>query len=201
MLTYLWNAIYHTLFSNANKIRPGIWLGNCFSAIDKEFVTKNHIDIIVNCTPDQPFLADTCDQDTLLRLHPITSIRIPVYDSLLEKDLILMEQYLKLIVPYLFKQHTQYKKNILVHCHAGKQRSAIVVATLLYLLVTQTEDKFIDINNLNQQQIHDALFDYIIHKRPQAFTYGFRINFLKSFQRFLGSYTKYTNQVITSNNK
>lgn len=187
MFTYLWNSIYHTFFSNANQIRPGIWLGNCYSAIDKDFITKNHIDIIVNCTPNQPFFADICDHDTLVRLHPITSIRIPVYDSLLEKDLILMEQYLKLIVPYLHTQYTQHKKNILVHCHAGKQRSAIVVATLLYFLLTQSNHRFIDTDQSNQKQIHEAIFDYIVHKRPQAFTYGFRINFLKSFQRFLGN--------------
>lgn len=181
MLTYIWNAIYHTLFSNANQIRPGLWLGNCFSAVNKDFLKKNNIDIVVNCTPDQPFLAET------LVLHPITFIRIPVYDSLLEKDLILMEQYLKLIVPYLYNQHTQHHKNILVHCHAGKQRSAIVVATLLYFFLTQRQDTFIDIKHLTQPQIHAALFNYIIKKRPQAFTYGFRINFLKSFQRFLGN--------------
>uniref|UniRef100_A0A6C0H6L0 Tyrosine specific protein phosphatases domain-containing protein n=1 Tax=viral metagenome TaxID=1070528 RepID=A0A6C0H6L0_9ZZZZ len=187
MLTFLWNVIYHTLFSNANQIIPGVWLGNCLSAVDQQFITDNHINIIVNCTPNQPFITDICDHDPLLRLHPITRIRIPVYDSLLEKDLILMEQYLKLIVPYLYKQHTQLNKNILIHCHAGKQRSAIVVATLLYFLLTKGGHNFIDISHLNQQQIYEALFNYIIYKRPQAFTYGFRINFLKSFQRFLGN--------------
>jgi hypothetical protein len=184
MLAYIFNAIYHTFFSPVNEIIPGIWLGNSDAAVDHNFITDNKIDIVVNCTPNIPFIIDTLDQPALMTLHTITPIRIPVYDSLLEKDIILMEQYLKIIIPYLYKQYTTEHKRILIHCYAGKQRSGIVVAALLYMLHRHQQIDCLKVDG--RTDIESALFNYILSKRPQAFTYGFRINFLKSFQRFYG---------------
>ena len=188
-----WNLIklYYSLFSNVDLIIPNLWLGNYHAALDYNFVTSNNIDIIVNCTPDIPFISD----QTNTQINKIQKIRIPVYDSQLEKDLILMEQYLKVIIPIL---HTAYKENkkILVHCYAGKQRSAIVIASLLFFMSTYSSSQHFILPYLstfeqqeqkdiliNKHSLINSIFYFIIDKRPQAFTYGFRINFKSSFDR------------------
>jgi len=181
-------GVYNTLFVNANAILPNLWLGNLKSAHDSRFLEENEIDIVINCTAEYPFVeagnkkyyfdssnSTIVSYDNNDNNKVITAVRIPVYDSKLEKDIILMEQYLKIIIPFIYREYVINKKKILIHCYAGKQRSAIVVAAFLYMykgLSPKTIDNY-----------HDV-FQYITHKRPQAFTYGLRINFLKTFLRF-----------------
>lgn len=184
MFSYLYNAIYNTFFENVNQIIPRLYLGNYKAALDYNFIVDNKIDIIVNCTPNIPFIELPCQSNVNLEF-----IRIPVEDSLLEKDLLLMEHYFKILIPYL---HTCYKENktILIHCYAGKQRSGIVVAALLKLLL-DSKSITLDDNYLNQSYYTNSkkaqfynIINYILSKRPQAFTYGWRINFKKTYQRF-----------------
>jgi len=115
----------------------------------------------------------------------IETYRIPVNDSLLEKDFLLMQKYFQIIIPLLLRKYTIEKKNILVHCHMGKQRSAIVVAGLLKVLL---DYKYIDLdkvpNIVDKKKQFDYICNYIVLKRPQAFTFGYRINFKKTFYRF-----------------
>lgn len=153
--------------SNADLVIPGLWLGNHRAAHDVRFLKENAIDVIVNCTPDIPFACDIVNE---ANLHHLEYFRIPVSDSRQETDIVLMEQYLRVVVPYLVQQHQTFGKNVLVHCHAGKQRSAIVVAAYLFHIHGHGE--------------RDDPFDVILSKRPQAFTYGLRINFMNSFKRF-----------------
>jgi protein tyrosine phosphatase len=157
-------------------IIPRLWLGNYRAAKDVAFLKKNRIDIIVNCTPDIPFSDQVLKDDDLQFVRGIHSVRIPVYDSLSETDFILMEQHFAFVLPYLTQKYAE-GRNILVHCHAGKQRSAIVVAAFLYY----TWSSSIPDDN---QQLQHYIFSLIHARRPQAFMYGFRVNFMKSFQRF-----------------
>jgi len=96
-----------------------------------------------------------------------------------------MEKYFKTIIPILIHKYTNEKKNILIHCQAGKQRSAIVVAALLKVLV---DNNLITINeiskNIPTKIQFKRIYNYILSKRPQVFTYGLRINFESSFRRF-----------------
>lgn len=182
MLYYLYNILYD-LTSNlvypqtsVNEIIPGIWLGNYKAALDSDFLKSNKIDLIINCTPDMP----TNEID-------IETYRIPVNDSLLEKDYLLMERYFKIVIPLLLRKYTIEHKRILIHCHAGKQRSAIVVAALLKVLCdkrlvilkpdTDTETQF------------ETIYNYLLTKRPQVFTYGLRVNFEPTYKRFFKIYT------------
>ncbi len=184
MFTFIYNAVYHTLFSHANEILPGLWLGDYTSALDSTFIDDNKIDVVVNCTPDKPFISE------LQASRPIETVRLTVYDSLLERDFILMEDYFKFIIPFLIQRYVKEQKNILIHCHAGKQRSGIVVAAFLYKLII-TEYLSPQAINLtyatcSKEQLASNIVSYMLTKRPQVFTYGFRINFIRSFRRFFG---------------
>lgn len=162
--------------NNVDEIIPGIWVGNYKSALDQKYLNENKIKVVVNCTPDYPFTLD----------QTIDKIRIPVRDSQLEKDFLLMEYYFKFIIPYLI---TKYKsrQNILIHCYAGKQRSCILMAALLKSLV---DTKLITIDSIPSHLKPKAqlfqIIQHIISKRPQAFTYGFKINFRPTYERFFG---------------
>jgi protein-tyrosine phosphatase len=171
----IWNAIYNTLFYNVNEIIPGLWLGNQYAPLDVEFLKQKGITFIVNCTPHTKIV----DPDT-----GIETLRLPIYDSQLERDMLLMEEYFKTVIPIL-KQKILEHQPILIHCVAGKQRSAILVAGLLFDMLLNNN---IRINNSesikhDRKQLSKLVFDFIVLRRPQAFTYGFRVNFMKAFKR------------------
>lgn len=191
-ISRMFNYIYYTFFSNETLIIPRLWLGNANIAHNTSFVIDNEIGIVVNCTPDIEFLTDTLPIEEFLMFPSVSNIRIPVYDSHLEKDILLMEQYLKLVIPILTQSYLN-DENILVHCFAGKQRSGIVVASLLYALAINpnTADiisKHIPelVNARSPKEKSNCIFDYILSKRSQTFNYGFKANFIKSFKRLYG---------------
>lgn len=172
--------------SNANEILPDLWLGDYHSALDTDFLNANGINVIINCTQSCPFVYELSEKPQSLT----ETYRIPVNDSLLEADFIRMERYLRVVVPLLLRKYTIEKRKILVHCHAGKQRSAIVVAALLKVLVDNGYFVSDDISvckrgnstQLNQQ--FNQICNYLLSKRHNVFTYGFRVNFTSSYRRF-----------------
>lgn len=113
-----------------------------------------------------------------------------------------MEQYFSTVLPFLLKKLLTEHKNILIHCYAGKQRSAILCAALLFVLVdndimtfkskNNESSSFIggssqshNIININDKsKLMKKIIQYMLEKRPCVFTYGFRVNFKKSIERF-----------------
>lgn len=195
MISYIRNY-----FENANNIIPGddavndiglkinningqIWLGNYKAALDPIFLKDNNIAVIINCSPDIPYIYDILEQDQH-KLSKLETFRIPVYDSLLDKDIYLMEQYLKPVIPFLLDKLVTQKKNIFIHCHMGRQRSLCVTVALLYVLVEN------DIIKLNIKQTKDKsqlmrnVIAYVSEKRPQVCSFGFRCNFKSSLENF-----------------
>lgn len=182
--------------NSVDKIISRLWLGDYKSALDIDFLLNNNIDLIINCTPNTNFFYETTDLNLLnsniaTKLRKIETYRIPVNDSLLEADFIRMEKYFKIVIPLLLRKYTIENKNILVHCYAGKQRSAIIVAALLKVLsdnnyisvVPQVKKSNLSKYTRNIQQ-YQNICNYIISKRYQAFTYGYRVNFESTFLRY-----------------
>lgn len=181
-MNYIYNTL--TMSNDADLILPikenvhgSLWLGNYKSTLDLEFLVKNNITVIINCTPDIPFIFEVMDPEQLCQknkqfcgLRQLETFRIPVFDSLLEYDIKLMEHYLPIVIPFIIKRLFK-KHNIIINCFAGKQRSAAVMAAVLFVL----NEKNIPMMDI----IH-----YIRKHRPQAFTYGFRINFQNALENF-----------------
>jgi protein tyrosine phosphatase len=146
--------------NDADLIIPGLWLGNAKAAMDENFLKKNNIQAVFNCTKDQPF------HSSIKRRY-----RVPVDDNLKEEELRNMELWSYEIIYKLTKEHKQ--GNVLVHCYAGMQRSAAVIA--MYLIG-------------NYRMKKDNAIAFIKRKRPIAFwPYT---NFDKSIQGFQESYEK-----------
>ena len=130
------------LGDHAHEIIPGLWLGNGKAAHDKDFLEKNSITTVFNCTKDILF------SDIIRRQY-----RVPVDDNLREAEIRNLELWSFEIVAQLAKEHKQGNKT-LVHCAAGMQRSAAVTA--MYLIATK-------------QMTTDQAIAYIRERRPIAF--------------------------------
>ncbi|NBU34284.1 hypothetical protein EB118_06975 [bacterium] len=184
LLGIIYNFIMGLMSENADQIIDRLWVGNYKSPLDISFLRQNNIQVIVNCTPDVPFHTDVYSPDQIADLK-IETFRIPVYDSLLEKDILLMEEYLKLVIPFLIRKYVIEKKNILINCVAGAQRSAIVCAALLNVLV---ERGIVDIPGVRVEADKSKQFkkirEYMLSRRPRVFLYGASVNFDKSYRRF-----------------
>jgi protein-tyrosine phosphatase len=161
--------------NRADEIIPGIWLGDLVAAHDYDFIKKNNITVIINCTKEHLF-----SEKVQKSIHGIGLVRIPVRDSRLEKDIIMMEKHLPNVVRLMLCARFRQNRNILVHCYAGKQRSAIVVAA--FLKVYRTEHNGNGVHCEKTEELA-KIIAFIRARRPKAFGYGWYVNFHKSFLR------------------
>ena len=184
----MFGYLYNILFSrDVDEIITGLWLGNYKCALDKSFLKAKNISVIINCTPNKPFITEMENDGTFDRQHDrhIETYRIPVNDSLLERDFLLMQDYFKIILPLLLKKYIIEKRAVLIHCQAGKQRSAILMAALLKILLDNEYISLIKIPPcIYGKEQFKHICNYILLKRPQVFTYGLRINFEPTYTRF-----------------
>ena len=120
--------------SHATEIYPGLWLGDIIAASAKHFLKNKRIHCIFNCTVAMPFTDSK---------EVTTRIRVPVKDNLQIDQIYMLYKYLDKIVNIIFKQ-LQQGHNVLVHCHAGKQRSVTVIAAFLMKYGDMSKDEAID---------------------------------------------------------
>lgn len=127
---------------HAHLIVPRLWLGDKDASMDADFLRREGITSVFNCTKDLPF-------SPLVKRQ----FRVPVDDNLAAEELENMRAWSPEIVAKVLHEHKQ-GHTVLVHCFAGKQRSAAVVAMSL---VAKT------------RQSADAAMAYIRQRRPVAF--------------------------------
>lgn len=146
---------------SADEIIPGLWLGNQASSSNIKFIEHNNITVIINASKHIPNSFDG---------RGIQYYNINVNDPQTpypknDEDIRIMKQKLPGI-SNIIDYHLKKGDNVLVHCHAGIQRSATIVA---YYLI---HHKKIDFN-------HSV--GYVVKMRPVAFYGGSRIHFINSF--------------------
>jgi protein-tyrosine phosphatase len=150
-----------------DKVMNRMYLGNFQAAKDKEFFKSKKIKAVLNCTKDIPnHFANNKD---------IEYMRIPVEDSLKDKDYELMYQFMPIIVEFINKHANIQKNNILIHCWAGRQRSAISIAVFLVSKYGMTP--------------HEAC-ELILSKRPEAFHFGKSLNFDQALNKYYKTMSK-----------
>ena len=116
-------------FSNSyDEIIPNIYLGNKNSA--KDFKLINSLTLVVNCTEDIPFYYG---EKNLNRFR----VSVPD-DQSLDSNLRIIT-YINPILPHIHKCYLD-KKKILIHCRAGSQRSATLLACYLIKYHNFTKD-------------------------------------------------------------
>jgi hypothetical protein len=107
---------------DADEIIPGVWIGRWQPALNGEWLAKHGIKTVFNCTKQLDF-------------HPAVpyQYRIPVDDNLQPAEINNMEAWAPEIA---YKMMREYKAGhpMLIHCHAGMQRSTTACAFFLMVL-------------------------------------------------------------------
>ena len=104
---------------HASEIVPRVWLGDYHSSQDETFLRSHHIDVVFNCTKDIPFSS----------VAPI-QYRVPLDDNLEEVEINNAALWSPEIA-FTIVKHYREGKRILIHCFAGRQRSAACLAMFL----------------------------------------------------------------------
>ena len=147
--------------NNADQILPNVWLGNLKAAHDEQFLKNAGIQVVFNATKDAPF------HSSIRRRY-----RIPVDDNLQEQEIRNLELWSYETVYKMLKEYKEGRP-MLIHCHAGMQRSPAITAMFLMVLFRIGTDQ---------------AKAYIKKRRPIAF---FPVaNFEKSIRGFERSLTK-----------
>jgi protein-tyrosine phosphatase len=159
---YILNSKYiHNNDNSCNKIFDNLYLGNIDSSRNINIIKKLNIKYIFNisnCIPNY----FSCDKD-------IKYYNLYVADDLSEYSINLMYDKLPELVKELDNCMNANDGNILVHCYAGRQRSAILIAAYLAYKYYHTPDE---------------AYEFIIDKRPEAFHYGSSYNFHNSLEKY-----------------
>ena len=146
-------------FNNADQIIPNVWLGNLKAAHDETFLSNAGIQTVFNATKDAPF------HSSIRRRY-----RVPVDDNLQDSEIRNLELWSYEIVYKLLKEYKEGRP-VLIHCHAGMQRSPAITAMFLMTLYHMSADQ---------------AKAYIRNKRPIAFLPSANFeNAIRGFERSL----------------
>lgn len=147
--------------TNYNKITSRIFLGNIKAAKDKQFFKDNKITAVLNCSKEIPNYFQNSSH--------IEYMRIPVDDSLKQKDFDLMFEFTPAAVEFINKHTNVQKNNIFIHCHMGRQRS---VCCLVNFMVSKC--------GFTPQEACKM----VLKKRPEAFHFGESLNFDQTINKY-----------------
>lgn len=155
-------------YEHAHMIIEGLWLGDYIAAHDFNFIKKNNIQAIVNATKDIP-----------CKFKEIDYLQVNVDDPgpnvhLSQVDIQEMIRMFPNILSFI-ERNRVLNKNILVHCHAGAQRSAVIVLLYLMLYVFTGAKE-------NRYQLARR---YLQSQRPIVFYYGYSMNFQPALAEYL----------------
>ena len=131
---------------NATEVVRGLWIGNMQASADEDFFRHANIGAVVNATRDLP------NKWAMPHMGAVEYMRVPVDDS--DGEIDRMTQFLPHAASFIYKNRDLEKKSVLIHCHAGIQRSATIVA--IYL------------NHYQNQALQQAITT-IVFRRPVAF--------------------------------
>jgi protein-tyrosine phosphatase len=137
------------------EVMPGLWLGNIKIAQNLSFFETNNIHCVINCSKDIPFYCNKCE-----------NIRISVNDDLKISEINKLYEYFDKAADFINSRLLD-NKNILVHCYAGKQRSASII--VVYLM------KYCDLSLKNS---------IIVLKSKREIVFTPTINFRKSLLKY-----------------
>jgi rhodanese-related sulfurtransferase len=141
------------------EIVPHLYLSNYTDAKDVPYDF-----FVINCSKDLPIV------------NSKYGTRLAVNDDLRKESIDVMTRNIPLMIRYI-EEHVNKGHNVLVHCAAGQQRSAAVVAAYLIKTKGFSVDKSVE---------------FVKSKKPDAFLTG--VNFRESLKSFALSITNGDNQ-------
>ena len=163
IVVYVSNKLKH---KNYDRIIDNLYLGN-FIASKTDTISSERINTIINCSKNLPFYSDIT-----------TNYRVDINDDISFHSNIQMFKTFHEIIPIIHNNIIQ-NKTVLVHCYAGMQRSAAIVAAYL-----------IKYKNMSYE---DAV-QFIRKKRKVSFLTGSNFNIaLLLFEKQVHEHSKLNN--------
>lgn len=165
---------------SADQVLPGLWIGNQAASQSQKWLKSKNILTVFNATKHLPFAGGRVE------------IRIPVNDpgpfnDIEQSDVATMYRALPCAVDML---HDSLAKGaVLVHCHAGMQRSAALVTAYLAKYYFHKLDGVNGGGNKITPQMANSLYkrskDFLISKRSKVFYNGWYVNFEKAIKKYI----------------
>lgn len=155
------------------KVLPNIWIGDEHASSSEKFFKDENITAVLNMTPNLP----NCFHEQ------VEYLRIPVFDSLEKRDVLQMYSYFPVITEFIYKNTVLEKRNILVHCLQGKQRSATAVAAYMIKFYKNTPSE---------------AFNYLTEKKMDVFHFGKSVNFAQVINKWYRKMEKLKKQTGTN---
>jgi hypothetical protein len=158
----------------ADEVMPGVWVGGEKASQDLDFLRKNKILVIVNCTKSIPFCKDFSG----------TKYRIPIDDpgnAPWNENHETLQRLLPGMVEIIYN-HRVAHENVLIHCHAGMERSASVALAVLLKYGMWTP---VDPKKNKKTEIYKAAVKHLVSKRRVIFYGGESINFQEVLLKYL----------------
>jgi len=119
--------------AEAEEIVPGIFVGSVVDAGCPVFLRERDIRAVINCTKDDGYVVGL---DRYMH--------VPVDDDLSDAEIDAMHAHLRGAVEFIDSCRKSHH-NVLVHCYAGRQRSATVVCAYLMWRDGHSVKKAVDI--------------------------------------------------------
>jgi len=159
---------------SANEIISGLWLGNEEASQNIDFLNKANITAVVNATKHI-----LCKWQKY-PYRKIDYYRVPVNDpgptsNIDQEDNIVMFQHLPSVLNFI-DMHRQNGENVLIHCHAGIQRSATIVLAYLMTYVYKIGCK--------KDRLRYSL-RHLMRNRPAVFYSGYNISFRPAISQYI----------------
>ena len=149
-------------YEDYNKLMPRLYLGNKQAAKNNGFIKDHSIKAVLNCSKEKDIPNYFCDSN-------IEYMRVPIDDSLKQKDFDKMFLLLPSIVEFIHKHVNILKQPLFVHCFAGRQRSACAI--VCYLMAK---------HNMTPSEA----CKFVLGKRKEAFHYGLSVNFDQTINKY-----------------
>lgn len=167
--------------TSATQIMPGLWIGNQRASEDPELLKKVHV--VVNCTKHIKFSSNDKINIRISVNDPGNSDSLNMDELPPSDDQVIMLNALNKVIETIASARKR-GAGVLVHCHAGMQRSAVVVAAYLIRY-----GYWVAPAGLSARQIRIAkmekVISLLIKKRPVVFNGGLSINFKPALLRFM----------------
>lgn len=119
-ITFQENGEKKYVEASFHEILPGLWIGDAEAAENLRFLKNKNITCIINCTDNIPFVEDS---------QIVHKIRLSVKDNLERTEITKLYKLLNTTVNQIYSLLPNHR--ILIHCKAGRQRSATIIVAYL----------------------------------------------------------------------